>query len=94
MNINEARGAWLAQHRRNVRDDTESELEEAFAAGWNAARPTIQGTGQGASHNTDSRPGHLKVTIWGHTEDGQSMALTYDEDGIARLKADLERFGL
>ena len=91
--MNEAREEWLARRQPDDRDDEES-LREAFAAGWNAALPTIRGTGQGASHNGATRPGELQVTIWGHTKRGRQIALVYDEEGIMRLKADLERFGL
>jgi hypothetical protein len=93
VNVNKARKAWLAQRRLDDSDDGEL-AAEAFAAGWNAARPAIRGTGQGASHNGATRPGELEVTLWGHTGNGRSIALTYGEDGIARLKADLDRFGL
>lgn len=93
MNVNEAREAWLAQRHLYDRDD-EDALREGFAAGWNAALPTIRGTGQGATHNSASQPGELEVTIWGHTKRGRSIALVYDEAAIARLVTDLERFDL
>lgn len=92
MNVIEAREAWLrSPHRHDFGADIEGALEDAFAAGWNAARPAIYGTGQGATHNAAKQLGGLKITIWGHTEDGQTMALVYDEDSIRGLVADLER---
>lgn len=93
MNVIKARKQWLRTRGQDA-VDVDDDVLDAFAAGWNAALPVIRGTGQGATHNGATRPGGMEVTIWGHTKRGRSIALVYDEEGAARLKADLERFGI
>lgn len=98
MNLNEALKQWMnspnRHHWRPDEDELDGELRNAFAAGWNAARPTIRGTSTGnATHNSDSRPGKLVVTIWGHTRKGRSIALDLDEEAVKALQADLTRCG-
>lgn len=95
MNVIEAREAWL-QDRRVYYSDQEAEdaAAEAFAAGWNAARPAIQGVSSGSvTHNGAQVPDELKATIWGHTGDGQQVALTLGETDVRALLANLSRIG-
>lgn len=94
MNVIEAREAWLAQNRPDEWT-AEDAVRDAFAAGWNAARPTIYGTATGnVSHNRATRPGELKVTVWGHTEEGQSIALVMSESDAVALRDNLNRMGV
>ena len=95
MNVIEAREAWLAQHGPAYDQVSEGDLLDAFAAGWNAARPTIYGTATGdVSHNKASQPGELQVTVWGHTEDGQPIALVMSESAAVTLLGGLSRIGV
>jgi hypothetical protein len=94
MNVIEAREAWLRAHRPEEWTE-EDALRDAFAAGWNAARPTIYGTTTGnVSHNKAKCPGKLQVTVWGHTEDGQSIALVMSEPDVVALRDNLARMGV
>ena len=97
LKVTEAREAWLRSRHPHDRDFAaeDDDLRDAFAAGWNAARPTIYGTGQASpSHNAAKRPGELQVTVWGHTEEGQSVALVFTEDGAVALRDNLTRMGV
>ena len=95
MNVIEAREAWLRSRHPHDRAEDEEDLGAAFAAGWNAARPVICGTGEPSpSHNKAKQPGELQVTIWGHTEDGQPIALVYSEADAVALRDGLTRMGV
>lgn len=95
-NVIEAREAWLRSSARcDFGTDAEDALRDAFAAGWNAARPAIYGITSGhVTHDRAKRPGELKVTIWGCTEDGREIALVMNEDAAVRLRGNLDRFGI
>lgn len=96
MNVTEAREAWLrSPARHDFGADAEDALRDAFAAGWNAARPAIYGVTSGhVTHDRAKRPGELKVTIWGHAEDGREIALVMGEDDAVRLRGNLDRIGI
>ena len=92
MNVIEAREARLARDRPEL--DGEESLRGAFAAGWNAARPTIYGTTSGnVSHDKARRPGDLQLTLWGHTKKGRLIALVMSESDAVALLASLTRIG-
>lgn len=96
MNVIEARAAWLqTRHQGYCCNPDEDDLLDAFAAGWNAARPAIRGTTAGTvSHNSAKVPGELQVTLWGHTADGQEIALVMGEAAVVALQANLTRMGV
>jgi len=97
MNLTEAHERWMASPGRyHWPDDAvpQDVLRDAFAVGWNAARPPITGTWDGTSHNAANQPGELKVTLHGHTGDGQPVDLEMDEAAAVRLRRDLDRFGV
>lgn len=98
MNVIKAREQWMASpnrhHWRPDEDELDNALRDAFAAGWNAARPAIQGVSSGSvTHNSAQVPDELKATIWGHTKDGQQVALTLGEADVRALLANLSRIG-
>lgn len=91
MNLTQAQKEWLRGRPDPVDDD---DLAEAFAAGWHAARPTIEAVSAGSvTHNSDPEPGQLKVSIWGKTEDDQRVRLELTEDAVRALRAGLVRCG-
>jgi len=95
MNVIEAREAWLLDRRAYYRDqEAEDAAAEAFAAGWNAARPAIQGVSSGhVTHNGAQVPDELEATIWGHTKKGRDVTLTLSEEAVRVLLANLGRIG-
>ena len=86
QNLDKALTRWLETVGE---DDADSMIElasSAFTAGWRAAFPPIRGTSDGRlTHNADTRPGRLKFTLRGHTDDGQEIRLVLTEDAMARL---------